>query len=369
MTLEKLSIEGFKSISQLIDFEIKSLNVLIGANGAGKSNFVSLFHLLRKMMDENLQDYIMKSGGPSSFFFNGPKITPEIKMHFMFGDNQYRFTLAMTADEKLLIKSEEQRYIKSSNWQKKGGDQYESSLKKNKEELGIIGKHGIGHYIYDAISKWIAYHFHDTSMFSGMRLSESVDDYKYLRNDARNIAPFLLNLKNNKPDYYKKIVEVIQLVAPFFNDFDLIPEQRGPATVVKLNWSQKGSDYPFAPYQLSDGTLRFICLAAALLQPELPSCLVIDEPELGLHPYAIEVLSELIKLASRRTNLSRIIISTQSPTLLSHFEPKDVIIVDRKDGASTFTRLDKIDLSAWLEEYSLGEIWCKNLIEGMPSNE
>ncbi len=367
MTLKKLSIEGFKSISQLKNFEIRGLNVLIGANGSGKSNFVSIFRLLRKMMDENLQGHIMESGGPSSFFFNGAKTTPAIRMEFMFGDNGYRFTLAMAADEKIFIKEESQKY--KNMWKSPGSNIYESTLKKQKEEKGVKSGRGIGYYVYDNIFKWIVYHFHDTSILSKMRHSESVDHYKYLESDAGNIAPFLLDLKNNKPECYKKIVATIQIVAPFFNDFDLTPEQRGPATVVKLNWNQKGSNYPFAPYQLSDGTLRFICLATALLQPVLPDCLVIDEPELGLHPYAIEVLAELIKLASRRDDSPRIIITTQSPLLLDYFEPGDIIVADRKNGASTFTRLDKMDLSGWLEEYSLGEIWCKNLIEGRPSNE
>ncbi len=368
MTLKNLSIEGFKSISQLTNFEIKSLNVLIGANGAGKSNFVSIFRLLRKMMDESLQGYVMESGGPSSFFFNGPKTTSEIKMHFMFGDNEYRFALTMAADEKLFIKQEEQQY-QGYGWKEKGLNSYESNLKKQKEEKGVLAMRGISYYVYDAISKWIVYHFHDTSMLAGMRLSESVDHYKYLEPDASNIAPFLLNLKKNKPEDYKRIIDVIQIVAPFFNDFELTPIEKGPATVVKLNWNQKGSDYPFAPYQLSDGTLRFICLATALLQPELPSCLVIDEPELGLHPYAIEVLSGLIKIASRREGSPKIIITTQSPLLLDHFEPEDVIVVDRKDGSSTFERLGKEALSSWLEDYSLGEIWSKNLIKGRPVDE
>ena len=118
--------------------------------------------------------------------------------------------------------------------------------------------------------------------------------------------------------------------------------------------------------RLSDGTLRFICLTTALLQPDPPSAIIIDEPELGLHPYAIEILAELIEATARKTQL---IVSTQSPALLDYFEPKDIIIVNRKKGASVFERLNKEDLSTWLKDYSLGDLWRKNIIAGGPDYE
>ena len=135
---------------------------------------------------------------------------------------------------------------------------------------------------------------------------------------------------------------------------------------MRLEWRQKGSSYPFQPWQLSDGTIRFICLATALLQPEPPSTIVIDEPELGLHPFALEVLAGLFHEASERTQL---IVSTQSATLLNHFEPEEVIVVDRKDGASDFRRLDKAALCEWTKDFALGELWQKNVIDGGPAHE
>ncbi len=153
------------------------------------------------------------------------------------------------------------------------------------------------------------------------------------------------------------------MVTPFFDNFILRPNRNEK---VRLRWRQKGSDYPLKPHHLSDGTLRFICLTTALLQPDPPSTIIIDEPELGLHPYAIDILAELIEAASNRTQL---IISTQSPALVDNFEPEDIIVVDRKKGASVFTRLDKEELSSWLEDYSLGDLWRKNVIAGGPTHE
>ena len=157
------------------------------------------------------------------------------------------------------------------------------------------------------------------------------------REDALNIAPYLLHLKQKESGSYELIRDTVRLVAPFFDDFLLRPQTKGTNELVRLEWQQKGSDFPFQPNQLSDGTIRFICLATALLQPNPPTTIVIDEPELGLHPYAISLLSELVKSASERT---QVIISTQSPTLLDYFEPDQIVVVNRHDGRSTFERLD-----------------------------
>lgn len=365
--LDKLSIEGYKSIQALDGFELSNLNVLIGGNGAGKSNFIEVFRLLRAMVEQNLGKFALERGSADGFFFNGPKHTPEIKMHFTFGDNEYRFTLQTTADEKFLIAEEEQKYIKGG-WNIISESEFESRLNLVKDHEGWLTKRGVGYYVHKAISSWVVYHFHDTSANAPMRRYEIVEDNARLRADASNIASFLLKLKlnNSYNEGYGRIVDAIRLVIPFFDDFLLEPRQFGEAEKVRLTWTQKGSDYPMQPYHLSDGSIRFICLATALLQPVLPSTILIDEPELGLHPYAIEVLAELIREASERT---QVIISTQSPALVDYFSPEEVVVVNRKQGASTFERLSEDDLSQWLEDYSLGELWRKNVIVGAPSYE
>jgi predicted ATPase len=107
-------------------------------------------------------------------------------------------------------------------------------------------------------------------------------------------------------------------------------------------------------------------LTTALLQPNPPSTIIIDEPELGLHPYAVEILAELIAATAKKTQL---IISTQSPSLVDYFEPGNIVVVNRKDGASVFNRLNKDALSSWLNDYSLGELWRKNIVTGGPAHE
>jgi len=220
--------------------------------------------------------------------------------------------------------------------------------------------------VFDAISSWTAYHVHDTSINAGIRNAEIVQDNARLRRDASNIAPFLLKLKKNYSAEYKDIVETVRLIAPFFDDFLLEPEFSAKKEKVNLSWRQKGSDYPMQPYHLSDGTLRFIALTTALMQPHPPSTLIIDEPELGLHPAAIDLLAELIQSASMRT---QVIIVTQSPALLDKFSIEDILIAKRKDGATIFERLDEEEFSEWLNDYSIGELWRKNVISGGPVYE
>jgi predicted ATPase len=224
----------------------------------------------------------------------------------------------------------------------------------------------VPHYVYESVSSWTVYHFHDTSPLAQMRRDQPLRDWNRFRHDASNIAPFLLNLRDDEPGSYELIRDTVRLIAPFFDDFLLRPQTKGHDEQVRLEWQQKGSDFPFQPNHLSDGTIRFVCLATALLQPELPATVVIDEPELGLHPYAISMLADLIKSASERT---QVIISTQSPTLLDYFEPEEVVVVNRKQGRSTFERLDADKLKAWLEDYSVGELWQKNVVQGGPTSE
>ena len=128
-----------------------------------------------------------------------------------------------------------------------------------------------------------------------------------------------------------------------------------------LEWKQRGSDYPSSPYQMSDGSLRFICLATALLQPEPPSTILLDEPELGLHPHALALLAGLIQKASSRT---QVIVSTQSARLIDYFTPEDIIVVEHENDESTFRRLPLDELKQWRDDYSIGELWEMNLLEG-----
>ena len=316
-------------------------------------------------MDEGFRNYVLAAGGGDGFLFLGPKVTQEITCRVDFGKNWYGHTLQATASGLLIISTETMGYGASSV---KVTGLIESQMKTRRNEKSLQNPNwlGSGHYVYESVSSWTVYHFHDTSDLAPVRRDQSLRDSERLRHDASNIAAFLLELRENYEGCYALIRDTVRLIAPFFDDFLLRPRTKGKKEQVRLEWQQKGCDFPFQPNQLSDGTVRFICLATVLLQPDPPATIVVDEPELGLHPYAISVLADLVKSASERT---QVIISTQSPTLLDYFEPHEIVVVSRQHGRSTFERLYEDRLASWLEDYSVGELWRKNIVRGGPSNE
>ena len=365
--LKSLTMSGFKSIEKLENLELGKLNVLIGANGAGKSNFLDFFRLLRAMADEGLQAFVVQQGGADGFFFIGPKYTGRISAHLEFNKCTYEFDLGPAGLADLMIVEERIDRLDAPTLQLSRGVR-ESGLKNCCDERIATGwpLGSVGRDVYESVSSWVVYHLHDTSLLAPMRRDQSLRDRQRLRPDASNLAALLLYLKEKHTETYNLIRDTVRMVAPFLGDFLLNPEEKGGQELVRLEWFQKGSDFPFQPSQLSDGTIRFICLVTALLQPNLPATILIDEPELGLHPYAIALLADLIQSAAERT---QVIVSTQSPSLLDRFSAEDVIVVSREQGRSVFKRLDPTALREWLEEYSVGELWQKNVVDGAPAHE
>ena len=209
---------------------------------------------------------------------------------------------------------------------------------------------------------WVRYHFHDTSRTAGVKQRQPLNDSRELRRDGRNLAPFLYRLKLAGDPALVRIRDAVRSVAPFFDDFILEPDPFLGESIL-LEWRHRDSDVYGDASMLSDSTLRFLCLATVLLQPDPPAVVLIDEPELGLHPYAITQLAELLEAASQRC---QIIVSTQSVTLLDRLRVEDVVIAERVDGATKLARLDLSQLSSWLEDYSVGDLWMKNLIGARP---
>lgn len=365
--LDYITIQGFKSIASVEKLQLRSINVLIGSNGSGKSNFIGVFAFLHAIREGRLRDYVTAAGGAERILHFGSKTTKELYFFLSFRNevNQYELKLTPSADDGL-FPSEEFVYF----WDKKRYPKpYNDSLLSTRQgrEAGISDPKSerIGRWVRDRLGSWRLYHVHDTSSSSPMRKTAKVDDNEFLRSDGSNLAAFLYYLREKHEESYSLIQRSVQRVAPFFDDFQLKPLKLKREDI-KLEWRHKNSDQYFDASSLSDGTLRFIALATLFLQPEKyrPSVILVDEPELGLHPYAIEMLASLIKQASVKT---QVIASTQSSLLLDHFQPEDILVADRVDGGTQLRRLDSERLSSWLEDYSLGQLWEKNELGGRTS--
>lgn len=359
--LHRIKIKGFKSIKTL-DLKMNPINILIGANGAGKSNFISLFTFLRNLSEGKLQTYTEKQGFANTFFHFGSKTTPKITIEIEIGSNGYHVEFVHGETNDTLVFDTEYCTVYSSTrpWQIKG----------KLGESGLLpGSEAVSDYVRQYTREYMqgcrVYHFHDTSPTTGFKQAQRLSLSAFLNPDASNLAPFLLYLRKRHLSSYQEIVSTIKTVAPFFHDFYLEPRGEKGDESLLLRWVHRDHDAPFSANQLSDGTARFICMAVLFLQPEIsrPKTIVLDEPELGLHPAALNVLAEMVKTASKK---NQVICSTQSVAFANQFELEDFIVVDQQKGVSTFKRPDKNALVHWLEDYGVGDIWSKNLIGGRP---
>ncbi|WP_291031880.1 AAA family ATPase [Dyadobacter sp. 50-39] len=362
MGIHSIEIKNYRSIAQSGEILIKPLNVLIGENGAGKSNFIGFFKFLNQLYERRLQLYINQNGRAENILYFGKKGSDILAGRLIFDNewkNEYHFRMIPDQSDNLIF-SEEWSNLTPPG--KATRNRYKISNGGNLESEIRNDKTYRTNHLRGFFESFKVFHFHDTSFSSKMKQPSSAGDYAAFYDDGRNLAAFLYRLQEVSPSHFKLVERVVQSIAPYFDRFYLQPDEINPSQIF-LRWQEKGWDQLFSAHSLSDGTLRMICLATLLLQPNLPSVIIIDEPELGLHPFAIQKLASLIKSASER---AQIIISTQSVGLVNQFSADDVIVVDRRNGQSVFTRQSDANLETWLQEYSLGELWEKNVLKGRP---
>ena len=348
--LERITLKGFKTIHKLVDFEPGSRTVLIGPNGAGKSNFVSFFRMMSWALSgpDKLPLHVSQQGGSRRLLHDGPAHTREIEAELTIrtaaGENEYAFRLFHAAGDMLVFADERYRFTRTgaqrqANWRPLGAGHKDPQL------LAATLQDQTAHVIRTLLQKMVVYQFHNTSDTARIRGKWSTSDNRWLKEDAANLAPVLHRLRTRDPRYYQRIVDTIRLVLPMFSDFELEPDGND----LMLAWRERDTDEVFSASQASDGFLRIVALFTLLLQPaqDLPDVLILDEPELGLHPSAIDVVGGLIAAAATRI---QIISATQSVPLVDCFAPEDIVVVERPDRASTFKRLDPAALKEWLAQ-------------------
>ncbi len=391
MSIASINIKNYKSIRDA-ELEFGDTNILIGANGSGKSNLISLFKLLNNIMNQNLQLYVKTNGFANAFLYFGEKKSPFLECKLQFNNDRafepgfspydrddtqeqnrdnrvlkYEFILEPTQGGGFVFTKEVNALLgHNNNWELHRYTSSGATESSTPESKFFIDRE----YVVPFFRNLKVFHFHDTGKTALVKSFGDINDNDLLREDARNLAAFLYRLSKTHPQHFNIIEKVIQSVAPFFNRFDLRPSSDDPSKI-NLRWQEKGNDDYFDANYLSDGTLRFICLAALFLQPEPPGTIIIDEPEIGLHPFAINKLAAIIKSlpAFENGNRRQVILATQSIELLNHFPPDDstqVIVVDRENEQTVFKPQNAEELSDWLKDYSLGELWNMNIIGGRP---
>ena len=368
--LTRIEVAGFRSIKSA-ELDLRPLNVFIGANGAGKSNLISFLQMLNFALTKALQTYVQKRGPASDLLHFGPKRTPVMHGKLRFrcdrGHNVYSFSLAHASGDSLVFTHEEAEFHEDGNPRSPKiiplgpGGHRESGLNDP-----WSGNEPTARVIKSLLGKCRVYQFHDTSVESYIRGRARVDDNLYLFANGGNLSAFLARLQAEYPSVYQDIVRTLQIVLPWFDDFILEPQGEGDKATILLRWRMVGEpEYPFASGHLSAGSLRIMALVTLLLQPVhlRPQLIVIDEPELGLHPAAERVIAGIMKTAAQT---SQVLVSTQSATFIDHFNPGDVVVAEIEAGCSSYTRQTPEKLNAWLERYTLGQIWQKDIIGGRP---
>lgn len=374
--LTRIKIEGFRSLRSL-DLSLGAVNVLIGANGAGKSNFVGFFTMLSYALSGDLQLYVGRKGGAQSILHYGSKRTPILHAELQFegygATSNYRFSLAHSAGDRLIYTDEEVKFLKDGHYKpfiaSLGAGHRETELLPLSEGRGMAQKQKVARIFENRLRAVQAYHFHDTSEDSMLRNTQDINRNHLLLGTGGNLAAFLYSMQQTHPKHYALILETFQTIVPYVSKLILRPDQLD-RTKILLRWQDRNPDYEFGAHQMSDGSLRALALVTALLQPEetMPGIILLDEPELGLHPAGIAVVASLIgALSSKR----QVIVSTQSPRFLAEFRPEQVVVVERNEygaelGESSFSRLEADALDGWLGEYDLGTLYEMQVTGGSP---
>ncbi|MDX2971607.1 AAA family ATPase [Kribbella solani] len=362
--LRRIEVSGLTSIGHA-QLDLSSpVTLLVGPNGAGKSNVVDAFEMLGRVIDRQLNEHLIRNGGFAAILHRptDPALTPEAIELEVWGDwqgdasNGYKVVIEPAPDDTALV-HETTRFHDRSKYSRP----YDDALAAARESRlrAAATDDAKAAYVLRVVSGCRVFHFDDTSADAPPKRRIDTADNLTLAPDAQNIAPVLRRLRTDDPSRYQRIVRTVRTVAPYFDDFVL--EQEGGA--IRLRWRERGLDSVFSAGNLSDGTLRFVCLAVLLLQDNAPGTIVLDEPELGLHPFAIHQLAALLRRAAQDR---RVVAATQSVTLLEQFSVEEVAIVERTSAGTKIQRPDPGELQQWLSEYSLGELWEKNLLGGRP---
>ncbi len=361
MAIYTLNIQGFKSIKHA-QIRFDQLNVLIGQNGAGKSNLLSGIRLLSHFENGTLSKYVGEEGGANQLLFDGVTRTNNLLIKAVFGpyeNNFFGIEVILSPDkndslfaDKVVVGqcSQDGLFVNSLESNNIAGASYGRLVGKGYDQMNTI------------LKTTFVYHFNDTSITSPLRRICDVNDNFWLKQDGSNIAAIIFKMYQDKGVVFKILESTISSVFPEFEEF-VFPLDSENREKVFLSWKEKERGLNFRVSGFSDGTLRFIALVVAILQPAKLPVIILDEPEIGLHPAAIQKLTSLIRSYSIRTQF---IIATQSVTLLNQFDANNIIVAERTLNSSAFKKLDQKLLTDWLDDYSIGELWEKNVLGGRP---
>ena len=369
--IESLHVKGFRSLADIQLDNIPSPMVLLGANGAGKSNLLSAFEMLKSVFAMELHRFVAHRGGAGDQLFGGSKVTPRMELDVRFrtheGPNTYSLVLEGTGTDEMTFAREEFRYwgLPTGSGQRAGALHYGPYASGRESGFALIACSKEGDFRSKAavnlLRDCMVYQFHDTSSTSRLKVRWDAEDGHRLLEHGGNLAPVLILLREHDLPRYRLICRHIRRVLPEFDDFELDVEYGKTL----LRWRAKSTGQTIGAHLTSDGTLRAFCLITLLNLPDelLPNIILLDEPELGLHPFAVSLVSHMAKVMARER---QVIVATQSPYFVDAFSLDEIVVLTMRDGKTHTKRFADGDFSHWLEEHTTGELWWMNLLGGYP---
>lgn len=369
--IESIRIKGFRSLADVKIDDLSNPAVLLGANGSGKSNLLRFLEMLKEMSRHRLGEFVQQQGGADDQLFGGRRLTPQIdatvSFHTALGRNRFSFRLKHGNPDQFTVTDEQFRFAP----REEGGGESQSVQMNILERFGP--ESGFFHasklptaaaerkMAVEMLGDCISYQFHDTSDASPLKTRWDVEDNHRLLGHGGNLAPILIRLREKETSIYNMICKHIGRVVPEFHSFQLDADYGKTL----LRWKANATSKTIGAHLTSDGSLRCFLLITLLNLPDemLPSVILLDEPELGLHPAAISLISHMVKsLASRR----QVIVATQSPYFVDAFSFDEIIMLSLREGRTVANGINSRNFNHWLEDYSTGELWWKGVLGGYP---
>ena len=374
---ERIRVQGFRRLRD-VDLKLRPLNVLIGANGSGKTSLLDVFSLLSASARGELKRSIRDIGGIDSNLtvlrdFKGYKthlagfeldrrgcgdqiVTYVISLSPK--GNTYQIpeeSLTHTDDTIALFRPYIDKVQGDVIYYEQGDklspisefrqDEFESALSQaprvSRETMAFQA----------SLASVTHYHVLDVSSRAPVRLPQQLREAKLPGQNGEDLAACLYWMRETDPDRFETIEDTLRVAFPSFERLNFPPVAAG---LLAITWKERDVKHPFFMHQLSEGTLRFLWLVTLLYSPGLTEVTLLDEPEVSLHPELLSVLAGCLREASQRTQL---IVATHADRLVRFLTPEEVVVLDMEDGATTATRADELDLGAWLSEYTLDQVW------------
>ena len=378
-TFECLHVEGYRRLRSLT-VDLRPLNVLIGANGVGKTSLLEVFSLLGAGAEGRLEPRLASLGGLNEVLTRDRathlgfdvrmtsaeraplnyhlEIAPKGQSYQIVEEalTQHSDPLAPTPFKHIQARGLDVRYstpkhkgLLRPTWEHSPLETALSQVPKMYEEPERFRSRLASCGLYGLI---------DVSPRSPVRLPQAMRPVTIPGPSGDDLVSYLFFLRESEPARYDVLTDTLEAAFPDFERLSFPPVAAG---TLALTWTDVNFQSPMYMHQLSEGTLRFLWLAALLQSPSLPAVMLIDEPEVSLHPYLLCLLVSLLREASLRTQL---VIATHSDRLIRFLDPAEVLVCDSTEGETTVTWADTMDLERWLADYTLDELWMMNVIRG-----